>query len=202
LSDVARKEERKAAALLLPLNATLIPTPRVGMRVKRRCVMGRLLLRDTWPGTARPERRAGITLLEVLVAIFITGVGLLALLKLFPLGALEMAQAIKDDRTAAVARDAVALSQAGEDLLSRTVEFVMVSLSTRSIDPQSVTQLREEYEDLAGQAADLESQLRELQTLFPHPKIQRHLARLLAQIRSITLRIDILVQLLSRLENG
>src|SRR3954464_8722899 len=43
-------------------------------------------------------RRPGVTLVEVLVAILITAVGLLALLTLFPLGALEMAQAIKDDR--------------------------------------------------------------------------------------------------------
>ena len=44
------------------------------------------------------NRRAGVTLIEVLVAIMITGVGLLALLTLFPLGALEMAQSFKDDR--------------------------------------------------------------------------------------------------------
>jgi hypothetical protein len=44
-----------------------------------------------------------VTLLEVLVAIFIMAIGLLALLTLFPLGALRMAQALKDDRTAQVA---------------------------------------------------------------------------------------------------
>jgi prepilin-type N-terminal cleavage/methylation domain-containing protein len=42
--------------------------------------------------------RQGVTLMEVLVAIMITGVGLLALLTLFPLGALEMVQSVKDDR--------------------------------------------------------------------------------------------------------
>jgi type II secretory pathway pseudopilin PulG len=44
------------------------------------------------------NRRTGATLIEVLVAIFIMGIGLLALLTLFPLGALLMAQAIRDDR--------------------------------------------------------------------------------------------------------
>src|SRR5262245_40260831 len=44
-------------------------------------------------------RQSGVTLIEVLVAIFITGVGLLALLVLFPLGASEMAQSVRDDRT-------------------------------------------------------------------------------------------------------
>lgn len=41
---------------------------------------------------------AQVTLLEVLAAIQITGVGLLANLTLFPLGAVEMAQSVKDDR--------------------------------------------------------------------------------------------------------
>ncbi len=44
------------------------------------------------------EARRGVTLTEVLVAIFIMGIGLLSLLVLFPLGALQMAQAIRDDR--------------------------------------------------------------------------------------------------------
>lgn len=43
-------------------------------------------------------RRPGVTLMEVLVAIMIMGVGLLALLTLFPLGAMEMVQSVKDDR--------------------------------------------------------------------------------------------------------
>jgi hypothetical protein len=38
-------------------------------------------------------------LTEVLVAIFVMAIGLLALLTLFPIGALSMAQAIRDDRT-------------------------------------------------------------------------------------------------------
>ena len=49
------------------------------------------------------KRRPGITLIEVLVAIFIMAIGLLALLTLFPLGALRMSQALQNDRTAACA---------------------------------------------------------------------------------------------------
>jgi hypothetical protein len=56
--------------------------------------------------------RAGITLVEVLAAIFIMGVGLLALLTLFPLGALSMARAVRDDRAAAIAANATALADA------------------------------------------------------------------------------------------
>jgi hypothetical protein len=52
------------------------------------------------------RHRSAATLVEVLVAIFVTGIGLLALLALFPLGALTMAQAIKDDRTASAAKNA------------------------------------------------------------------------------------------------
>ncbi|MFO0845992.1 MAG: prepilin-type N-terminal cleavage/methylation domain-containing protein [Gemmataceae bacterium] len=62
----------------------------------------------TRPGRARP----GITLLEVLTAIFIMGIGMLALLTLFPLGALSMARAIRDDRAAHIAANAAAVAVA------------------------------------------------------------------------------------------
>jgi prepilin-type N-terminal cleavage/methylation domain-containing protein len=44
--------------------------------------------------------RSGVTLLEVLIAIFIMGIGLLALLTLFPVGATTMTQAMRDARCA------------------------------------------------------------------------------------------------------
>jgi len=52
--------------------------------------------------------RTGISLIEVLVAIFITAVGMLALLTLFPLGALRMSDAIKDGRCAQAGANATA----------------------------------------------------------------------------------------------
>src|SRR5713101_4656546 len=58
----------------------------------------------------RTQTRTGATLTEVLVAIFVMAIGLLALLTLFPLGALSMAQAIKDDRTAHSAKNAYAIA--------------------------------------------------------------------------------------------
>jgi prepilin-type N-terminal cleavage/methylation domain-containing protein len=57
-----------------------------------------------------PRRRArkGVTLAEVLVAMFVVAIGMLALLALFPVGALQMAQAIKDDRCGHAAGNATA----------------------------------------------------------------------------------------------
>jgi hypothetical protein len=49
------------------------------------------------------RRRPAVTLLEVLVALFILGIGMLALLALFPLGALSMGRALQDDRVAGAA---------------------------------------------------------------------------------------------------
>jgi type II secretory pathway pseudopilin PulG len=46
------------------------------------------------------NRRAAVTLIEVLMAIVILGLGLMALLSLFLLGAAQMAQALKDQRAA------------------------------------------------------------------------------------------------------
>jgi len=60
----------------------------------------------------RSTTRSGATLTEVLVAIFVMAIGLLALLTLFPLGALSMAQAIKDGRTAQAAKNAFAIAEA------------------------------------------------------------------------------------------
>lgn len=56
--------------------------------------------------------RSGITLLEVLTAIFIMGIGMMALLTLFPAGALSMARAVRDDRAAAIAANAAAIAAA------------------------------------------------------------------------------------------
>src|SRR5438445_3974978 len=54
--------------------------------------------------------RSGATLTEVLIAIFVMAIGLLSLLTLFPLGALSMAQAIKDNRTGHIAGSAASIA--------------------------------------------------------------------------------------------
>jgi Tfp pilus assembly protein PilV len=54
----------------------------------------------------RPHRRPGLSLTEVLVALFVMALGLIALLTLFPLGAMQIGQALKDDRTAQTANQA------------------------------------------------------------------------------------------------
>ncbi|MFO0846971.1 MAG: hypothetical protein U0871_00220 [Gemmataceae bacterium] len=56
--------------------------------------------------TRSPRRRPGLSLTEVLVALFVMALGLIALLTLFPLGAMQVAQALKDDRTAQLASQA------------------------------------------------------------------------------------------------
>lgn len=56
------------------------------------------------------KHRPGVTLVEVLVAIFIMGVGMIALLTLFPLGAVNIALALRDDRAAQAANNAYAYS--------------------------------------------------------------------------------------------
>jgi hypothetical protein len=48
-------------------------------------------------------RRPAVTLIEVLISMFIMAIGMLALLVLFPLGAVSMGQALKDDRCASTA---------------------------------------------------------------------------------------------------
>lgn len=50
--------------------------------------------------TRSQRRRPGVTLMEVLIATFILSIGLLAIMALFPIGAVNMARAINQDRSA------------------------------------------------------------------------------------------------------
>lgn len=55
------------------------------------------------------HRRRGLTLVESLVAMFVAALAMISLLALFPLGALQMAQALKDARCTETATNADAL---------------------------------------------------------------------------------------------
>jgi len=46
------------------------------------------------------HKRAGLSLTEALVALFIMAIGMISLLTLFPLGAIQMGRALRDDRCA------------------------------------------------------------------------------------------------------
>jgi len=59
------------------------------------------------------KRRSGMTLTEVLIAIFVLAIGLMGILALFPLGAMRMAQAIKDDRCGTLESNATSLMHSG-----------------------------------------------------------------------------------------
>ncbi len=89
--------------------------------------------------------RSAVTLIETLIAIFIMGVGLLALLTLFPLGALNMAQAIKDDRCAHANTNAHAIANAinlrkNPDVLA-AMRMPATSLPTGPLQGPAATQL-------------------------------------------------------------
>ena len=54
----------------------------------------------------RSPVRRGVTLTEVLVAMFVMAIGMISLLTLFPLGAMQVGQALRDDRATQLARQA------------------------------------------------------------------------------------------------
>jgi hypothetical protein len=83
-------------------------------------------MRRKTPGAGR----GGVTLVEVLVAIFVVALGLMALLTLFPLGALSMAQSIKDDRTAGVSYNMNSVARA-------YWKYNLESISTTATDYES-----------------------------------------------------------------
>lgn len=65
-------------------------------------------LGQTWSGAAAAPWRArrGLTLLEVLIAIFVLAIGLLGVAALIPVGRFQLEQGAKQDRAAAVGRAA------------------------------------------------------------------------------------------------
>ena len=163
--------------------------------------MERALPRGIWRHQARLSSEAGVTLVELLAALMAAGIGLLAILVIFPLGALELARALKDDRTAAVAAQARDLSETGEALLTRTLGFVQVSMAKGMADPDETSKLREDYEQLARESAEMEIALTHLQYELPGPVVQRFVNPLLMQIRSIEGKVARIVQLLSLVES-
>ena len=145
---------------------------------------------------------SGSTLVEVLAAIFVMAIGLLSLLVLFPLGALSMAEAVKDDRAATIASQANAFSEAGADLLLRTQEFARESLLKGSVDVDVAALLDQKYEQLALDATYIELQLEDLQSSLPPPQARRYTAPLLAEIRLIQRRISLVRKLLALLDRA
>jgi hypothetical protein len=152
--------------------------------------------------TTYGQQRAGITLIEVLFAIFITGIGLLALLVLFPLGVMDLARAIQDDRADKLANDAAVLTDDGRALLERTEDFISDSLANGSADPQEAAALRMAYEDFDDQAADLQAGLKELKPLAQTPRVRKQLSLSLSQIKAIRAGAKTMVQLLELLEDS
>jgi prepilin-type N-terminal cleavage/methylation domain-containing protein len=151
-------------------------------------------------GQAAPRRFRGVTLVEVLVAIILAGVALLALLVLFPLGVLNLAQAIEDDRAPALALDAAELSRDGLELLSQTREFLGDALLSGGADPATAAALRIGYEKLESRAADLGRRLKELAPLAQQPRLRVQLLASIARIKAIETTSAKMVTLLGLLE--
>src|SRR5262245_60161232 len=69
-------------------------------------------------------RQPGATLMEVLIAIFITSIGLLGMLALFPLGVLNMARALQEERAAEACANAIAAAKVvGRDANANSIDL-------------------------------------------------------------------------------
>jgi hypothetical protein len=75
-------------------------------------------------------RRSGFTLIEALMAVFVMAIGLLALLTLFPLGAMQMSKAIKDQRSAEAAHNAMAIYKSLD--IANDPSVILPAFGTRS----------------------------------------------------------------------
>jgi hypothetical protein len=80
-------------------------------------------------------RRPAVTLMEVLIAMFIMAIGMLALLALFPVGAVSMAQALKDDRCANAASVAENVAIIQDIRHDATVSSSLLASQVVYVDP-------------------------------------------------------------------
>jgi hypothetical protein len=83
-------------------------------------------------------QRLAATLIEVLVAILVMALGMIALLTLFPIGALSMAEALKNDRCAVCGAMASGMANAKEVRTDVTVRQAMWGISDSDIIPTPV----------------------------------------------------------------
>jgi len=72
--------------------------------------------------------RKGLTLLEVLITIFVMGIGMLAVLTLFPLAAKKISASIDMDRATQMAANAAALAQPEVRRITKTVDSLINTL--------------------------------------------------------------------------
>lgn len=87
--------------------------------------------------TTAKKHRPGVTLMEVLVTIFIMGLGMISLLTLFPVGAVSVGRALKDDRAASAAINADGIAWA-QDLRNDPLVTSVASFNSGSgvyVDP-------------------------------------------------------------------
>ncbi len=80
-------------------------------------------------------RRPAVTLMEVLIAMFIMAIGMMALLALFPVGAVSMAQALKDDRCASAAAIAENVAIIQDIRHDATVSSSLLASQVVCVDP-------------------------------------------------------------------
>jgi prepilin-type N-terminal cleavage/methylation domain-containing protein len=86
------------------------------------------------------SHRHGVTLMEVLVAIFVMGIGMLALLVLFPLGVLRFMQSLQDERCAQVSRMATSIANF-QNVRSDPVMLGVVTITNPGANYSPATQV-------------------------------------------------------------
>ena len=87
-----------------------------------------------------PQRgvsRSGLSITEVLVALFVVAIGMTALLALFPVGAIQMGRAVKDDRAGHLAANAAGKMRALWKYLATSTDLQQMSYAEASSTPNA-----------------------------------------------------------------
>lgn len=154
-----------------------------------------------------PRPIAGVTLIEVLIALFIAAIGLLSLLTLFPAGLQNMGQAIQDNRSSDIQASATQLAASVEQTVTELSEFLLTGLQGGGIDSGAIPPLLDalcaEEEEAIRLIDEVDGQIRqsndaeERASLFEDRAAIRFVERLLRRAKR---RLQLIERLLSLLD--
>jgi len=141
--------------------------------------------------------QGGFTLIELLVAMALIVFLMSVLSQTFSEGARTFSH-LKEigDLDERLRGDCTALAEEIAVTNQRATEFIENGLRTGTVNPEEASALREQYEVLCAEAADLEVRLRDVQSQIHNPGAQRVLQHSLNELERLKSLAATMVELL------
>ena len=144
--------------------------------------------------------QSGFSLVELLIAMALI-VLIMSILSQAFVGGLKTFRHLKEigDLDETLDDDCLALAETIAVTNQRTTEFIENGLRTGTVNREEATALREQYEVICAEAADLEVRVRDVQSQIHNPGAQRVLQRSLNELERLKSSAATMVRLLGLL---